>query len=114
MRVQGGRLRTESGRGNLRQADRIPPAHPLDGDREPQLQRLHHQERRVSERERRASLNESHVTALDVGRWSYGILLWEIVSLGGTPYCGLSCAELYERLPTGYRMPKPVNCAEEM
>ncbi|XP_076813953.1 tyrosine-protein kinase receptor Tie-1-like [Clavelina lepadiformis] len=46
--------------------------------------------------------------------WSFGILLWEIVSLGGTPYCGMSCAELYEKLPTGYRMEKPINCDDEM
>ena len=41
-------------------------------------------------------------------------MLWEIVSLGGTPYCGMSCAELYERLPTGYRMQKPQNCNDQL
>uniref|UniRef100_A0A3Q2XH93 Tyrosine-protein kinase receptor Tie-1 n=1 Tax=Hippocampus comes TaxID=109280 RepID=A0A3Q2XH93_HIPCM len=44
--------------------------------------------------------------------WSFGILLWEIVSLG-TPYCGMTCAELYEKLPQGYRMEKPKNCDDE-
>ena len=33
---------------------------------------------------------------------------------GGTPYPGLSCAELYEKLPLGYRMAKPLNCEEEV
>uniref|UniRef100_A0A4W3HM33 receptor protein-tyrosine kinase n=1 Tax=Callorhinchus milii TaxID=7868 RepID=A0A4W3HM33_CALMI len=32
----------------------------------------------------------------------------------GTPYCGMSCAELYEKLPQGYRMEKPLNCVGEV
>uniref|UniRef100_A0A673Z617 receptor protein-tyrosine kinase n=1 Tax=Salmo trutta TaxID=8032 RepID=A0A673Z617_SALTR len=46
--------------------------------------------------------------------WSYGVLLWEIVSLGGTPYCGMTCAELYEKLPQSYRLEKPLNCDDEV
>uniref|UniRef100_A0AAY4A4Q0 receptor protein-tyrosine kinase n=1 Tax=Denticeps clupeoides TaxID=299321 RepID=A0AAY4A4Q0_9TELE len=32
----------------------------------------------------------------------------------GTPYCGLTCAELYEKLPHGYRLEKPLNCDDEV
>lgn len=33
---------------------------------------------------------------------------------GGTPYCGMTCAELYEKLPQGYRLEKPLNCDDEV
>lgn len=33
---------------------------------------------------------------------------------GGTPYCGMTCAELYEKLPQGFRMEKPKNCDDEV
>nr|XP_047141831.1 uncharacterized protein LOC101241607 isoform X2 [Hydra vulgaris] len=46
--------------------------------------------------------------------WSYGVVLFEIVTLGGTPYPAISNRELLSLLKSGYRMDKPENCSEKM
>lgn len=46
--------------------------------------------------------------------WSYGILLWEISTLGGTPYPGTKNSELRSLLETGYRLERPQSCSEEL
>ncbi|XP_054453535.1 platelet-derived growth factor receptor beta isoform X2 [Anoplopoma fimbria] len=54
-----------------------------------------------------------YTTLSDV--WSYGILLWEIFTMGGTPYPDLPMNELfYSALKRGYRMAKPAHASEEV
>uniref|UniRef100_A0A4W5KR03 receptor protein-tyrosine kinase n=1 Tax=Hucho hucho TaxID=62062 RepID=A0A4W5KR03_9TELE len=54
-----------------------------------------------------------YTTLSDV--WSYGILLWEIFTLGGTPYPDLPMNELfYSALKRGYRMAKPNHATDEV
>uniref|UniRef100_A0A671KU54 receptor protein-tyrosine kinase n=1 Tax=Sinocyclocheilus anshuiensis TaxID=1608454 RepID=A0A671KU54_9TELE len=54
-----------------------------------------------------------YTTLSDV--WSYGILLWEIFTLGGTPYPDLPMNELfYSALKRGYRMTKPSYASDDI
>jgi len=42
--------------------------------------------------------------------WSYGILLYELVTHGSIPYAGMHNTEVIEQVQRGYRIPKPNNC----
>ncbi|XP_029206362.2 discoidin domain-containing receptor 2-like isoform X1 [Acropora millepora] len=45
--------------------------------------------------------------------WSYGILLWEIATYGGTPYPSIRTPDqLKKYLSSGVRMSRPENCCE--
>uniref|UniRef100_A0A8C4SC48 non-specific protein-tyrosine kinase n=1 Tax=Erpetoichthys calabaricus TaxID=27687 RepID=A0A8C4SC48_ERPCA len=44
--------------------------------------------------------------------WSFGILLFEIISYGQIPYSEMSTNLAVERVKTGYRMPPPENCPD--
>ncbi|CAH0768790.1 unnamed protein product [Bemisia tabaci] len=46
--------------------------------------------------------------------WSFGVLVWEIVTLGSTPYPGLAAAEVMKRVRDGYRLDKPEHCRREL
>ena len=44
--------------------------------------------------------------------WSFGILLFELITYGCSPYPGMIDAQVLEAIETGYRMPPPENCPE--
>ncbi|XP_055309604.1 vascular endothelial growth factor receptor kdr-like [Sitodiplosis mosellana] len=51
---------------------------------------------------------EDHIFSIHTDVWAFGIVLWELFSLGMTPYPGLdSGLDLYQKLLDGYRMEKP-------
>ncbi|XP_078692958.1 uncharacterized protein LOC144922785 [Branchiostoma floridae x Branchiostoma belcheri] len=55
---------------------------------------------------------EAYTSQSDV--WSFGIVLYEICTLGGDPYPGVAVSELKDRLQAGFRMDQPEDCPGAM
>ncbi|KAK7503991.1 hypothetical protein BaRGS_00004723 [Batillaria attramentaria] len=46
--------------------------------------------------------------------WSFGVLLYELVTFGGEPYPGISHGEIMDKVGQGYRMSQPKGCPDEL
>ncbi|XP_035725424.1 serine-rich adhesin for platelets-like isoform X2 [Vespa mandarinia] len=46
--------------------------------------------------------------------WSFGILMWEIVTLGSTPYPDMTAREVMRNVQSGYRLERPSHCRSEL
>ena len=46
--------------------------------------------------------------------WSFGIVLYEIITYGRFPYPGMTNAEVLEKIQTGYRMGCPPHCPKQL
>ncbi|XP_066981585.1 proto-oncogene tyrosine-protein kinase receptor Ret-like isoform X1 [Macrobrachium rosenbergii] len=55
-----------------------------------------------------------HVYTSKSDVWGFGVLLWELVTLGTLPYPGVQPERLFTLLKAGYRMERPENCSQEL
>ena len=46
--------------------------------------------------------------------WSFGIVLYEVITYGRFPYPGMTNDQVLEALQQGYRMPHPMGCPETL
>ncbi|XP_078674229.1 fibroblast growth factor receptor 1-like isoform X2 [Branchiostoma floridae x Branchiostoma belcheri] len=46
--------------------------------------------------------------------WSYGVLLWEILTMGKLPYQGIKGKKMMNMIKAGYRLEKPVLCPDDI
>ncbi|XP_073254898.1 proto-oncogene tyrosine-protein kinase receptor Ret-like [Porites lutea] len=59
-----------------------------------------------------ALLYGTYTTQSDV--WSFGIVLYEIFTIGGSPYPGINGRDIPNKLQKGYRMPKPKHVEKKL
>ncbi|XP_046674803.1 uncharacterized protein LOC124363590 [Homalodisca vitripennis] len=55
-----------------------------------------------------------HVYTAKSDVWSYGVVLWELVTLGSSPYPGVAVHNLFHLLRAGYRMEQPHTCTDSL
>ncbi|CAH1243538.1 FGFR3 [Branchiostoma lanceolatum] len=55
-----------------------------------------------------------HVYTTQSDVWSFGILLWEIMTMGKQPYGRTTGKELMKLLPSGHRLEKPALCPADI
>lgn len=47
-------------------------------------------------------------------QWSFGVVLWELVTLAQQPYADIDPFEMAAYLHEGYRLSQPPNCPDEL
>ena len=62
---------------------------------------------------RHCCLNDSYVAFIP-SQWSFGVVLWEIVTLAKAPYQAIDSSKMEQHLQAGHRLPQPNNCPYDL
>lgn len=54
------------------------------------------------------------ITLCVFSQWAFGVTLWELMTLGQTPYVDIDPFEMSAYLKDGYRIAQPINCPDEL
>ena len=47
-----------------------------------------------------------------INSWSFGVVMWEVVTVGGTPYSDVNLDDIYPQLMSGLRLQRPNHCTQ--
>lgn len=47
-------------------------------------------------------------------QWAFGVVLWEIMTKGKIPYEDVLPEQMYGYLTSGFRLPQPKNCPDDL
>ena len=59
-------------------------------------------------------LNTPSWCCCPASQWAFGVTLWELMTLGQTPYVDIDPFEMAAYLKDGYRIAQPINCPDEL
>ena len=62
---------------------------------------------------RHCCINDSYVVFIP-SQWSFGVVLWEIVTLAKAPYQAIDSSKMEQHLQAGHRLPQPNNCPYDL
>ena len=49
-----------------------------------------------------------------VMQWSFGVVLWELMTLGRMPYEEIKPEDMLTQLTAGHRLTQPKNCPDDL
>ena len=51
---------------------------------------------------------------VELFQWAFGIVMWELLTLGQQPYAEIDPFEMTDYLMEGFRIAQPINCPDEL